>query len=37
MNPIQIFEQEREQRIATLANDVEFKEQSRAWVEQSMR
>ena len=37
MNPIQIFEQEREQRIAMLANDVEFKEQSRAWVEQSMR
>jgi cephalosporin hydroxylase len=37
MNPIQVFEQEREQRIATLANDAEFKEQSRAWVEQSMR
>lgn len=37
MNPIEQFEQERQHRIAALAADQEFKEQSRAWVETSMR
>jgi len=36
-NPIQEFEQEREQRISRLGNETQFKEQSRAWVEESMR
>lgn len=37
MNPIQQFEQEREARIAKLGQDQAFQEQSRQWLEQSMR
>jgi cephalosporin hydroxylase len=37
MNPIQEFEYQREQRIANLARDTSFREQSHAWVEESMR
>ena len=37
MNPIQQFEKEREARVEALAQDVEFQNQSRDWLEQSMR
>ncbi len=37
MNPIQEFEAEREARIAKLGCDTEFQQQSRDWLEQSMR
>ncbi|MFZ6755936.1 cephalosporin hydroxylase family protein [Undibacterium sp. Ji50W] len=37
MNPIKQFEAERDQRIEQLGQDSEFQEQSRSWLEQSMR
>ncbi|MBC3917338.1 cephalosporin hydroxylase family protein [Undibacterium sp. CY18W] len=37
MNPIKQFEAERDQRIEQLGQDSEFREQSRSWLEQSMR
>lgn len=37
MTPIEQFEQERADRIKQLANDVQFQQQSRDWLEQSMR
>ncbi|MBS1199028.1 MAG: cephalosporin hydroxylase [Proteobacteria bacterium] len=37
MNPIQQFEQEKQERIATLGQDAAFRELSRDWLECSMR
>ena len=37
MNPIEKFEQERSQRIASFADDLEFKRQSLDWVRESMQ